>query len=167
MTLKDGSTALISTYKVEDFEKVVEMFASLSSEALRWGAPPYTRESIGRWTQNLEKKIILLAHLQDRVVGYCMIHGGSQSRHKGIYDLMIYLHQDFQNKGLGTTMTSIAVKLAKEKGFHRIELEVVADNSKAIHVYEQSGFKIEGIKKDAYYGEDGKYHDMIVMGLLL
>jgi RimJ/RimL family protein N-acetyltransferase len=167
VTLKDGSKVLVSAYKAEDFERVVEMFASLSDEALRWASPPYTKETIGRWTQDLENKTILVAHFQNRIVGYCMVHGSPRPRYRGICDLMIYLHQGFQNKGLGTTMTSMAVRLAKEQGIHRLSLEVVADNKMAVHVYEKVGFRIEGVMKDAFYGEDGKYHDMIVMSLLL
>jgi len=165
--LRDSSRVLFSTYKAEDFEKVVKMFASLSDEALRWGTPPYTRETIGRWTQDLENRIILVAHFQNRIVGYCMVHGSPRPRYRGIRDMMIYLHQDFQGKGLGTAMTSMAVRLAREQGLHRLSLEVVADNKIAIHVYEKAGFKIEGIMKDAFYGEDEKYHDMVIMSLLL
>jgi len=29
------------------------------------------------------------------------------------------------------------------------------------------GFAIEGVMKDSYFGEDGKYHDELVMGLML
>jgi RimJ/RimL family protein N-acetyltransferase len=165
--LKDGSKVLVSAYKAEDFEGVVKMFASLSSEALRWGTPPYTREVIGWWTQDLENSIILVAHFQNRIVGYCMVHGNPRPRYRGMRELMIYLHQDFQDKGLGTAMTSMAVRLAREQGVHRLSLEVVSDNKIAIHVYEKVGFKIEGIMKDAFYGEDEKYHDMVAMSLLL
>jgi len=166
--LKDGSRVLISKYRTEDFERVVKMFESLSAETLRWAAPPYTRETVLRWIQDLENKIILVAHFQNKkIVGYCMVHGSPRPRYRGICDLMIYLHQDFQGKGLGTAMTSMAVRLAREQGLHRLSLEVVADNEIAIRMYEKVGFKIEGIMKDAFYGEDEKYHDMVVMSLLL
>lgn len=167
VVLRDGSKVLVSMYKAEDFEGVVEMFASLSDEALRWGMPPYTGEVIGRWTQDLENSIILVAHFQNKIVGYCMIHGSPRPRYRGIRDMMIYLHQDFQGKGLGTAMTSMAVRLARARGLHRLSLEVVADNQIAIHVYEKAGFKVEGIMKDAFYGDDEKYHDMVLMSLLL
>jgi len=46
-------------------------------------------------------------------------------------------------------------------------LTVVADNKPAVNLYRKFGFKIEGVRKDSYFGEDGKYHDDLVMGLLL
>jgi RimJ/RimL family protein N-acetyltransferase len=44
---------------------------------------------------------------------------------------------------------------------------VVADNKRAIKVYEKVGFKKEGIARDAFYGDDHRYHDEVEMGLLL
>lgn len=81
--------------------------------------------------------------------------------------MVTYIHQDFQNVGLGTAMLAKLIELAKKEGLHRIGLNVVADNKRAVRLYQKMGFKIEGVMKDAYFGEDGKYHDMLVMGLLL
>jgi len=50
---------------------------------------------------------------------------------------------------------------------HKLELYVVEDNKVAVALYKKFGFKIEGISKDSFFGSDGKYHNMIHMGLLL
>src|SRR6266571_2207541 len=47
------------------------------------------------------------------------------------------------------------------------EMGVIADNHRAIHLYEKIGFQREGLKRENYLGEDGKYHDEIIMGILL
>jgi ribosomal protein S18 acetylase RimI-like enzyme len=64
-------------------------------------------------------------------------------------------------------MLTKLVELAKKEGLHRIGLQVVADNKCAVHLYEKLGFKIEGTMKDAYSSEDGKFHGMLEMGLVL
>ena len=46
--------------------------------------------------------------------------------------------------GLGTVMLIKLLQLAKKDGMHRIALHVVADNKRAVHLYEKLGFKIEG-----------------------
>jgi RimJ/RimL family protein N-acetyltransferase len=69
--------------------------------------------------------------------------------------------------GLGTAMLTKLIELAKKERLHRIGLSVIVDNKRAINLYRKFGFKIEGVMKDAYFGEDGKYHDELVMGLLL
>jgi RimJ/RimL family protein N-acetyltransferase len=89
------------------------------------------------------------------------------SKIKSHSDLIIYLHQDFHSVGLGTAMLSKLIELTKKQGLHRMGLTVIADNKPAINLYKKFGFKIEGVKRDAYFGEDGKYHDKIVMGLIL
>ena len=81
-------------------------------------------------------------------------------------DLGIYLHQDFHNVGLGTIMTEIILSIAEEQGLHRIGLHVVEDNRAAVNLYKKLGFTIEGTMRDAYFGADNKYHNMLVMGIL-
>jgi len=34
-------------------------------------------------------------------------------------------------------------------------------------LYEKVGFQREGVKRENYLGEDGKYHDEVEMGILL
>jgi len=48
---------------------------------------------------------------------------------------------------------------------HRIELEVFADNARAVHVYEKVGFHMEGTRRRAIF-KFGRYQDLHVMGLL-
>jgi RimJ/RimL family protein N-acetyltransferase len=82
-------------------------------------------------------------------------------------DLLIYLHQDFHKVGLGTALLTQLLKLARKEGLHRIGLHVVVDNKCAVHLYEKFEFKVEGVLRDSYFGEDGKYHDELSMGLIL
>lgn len=70
------------------------------------------------------------------------------------------------NRGLGTE----AMRLISAYGFdtlnlHRIELQVYAGNSRARHVYERVGFRLEGIRREARFNE-GAWEDVYLMGLL-
>ena len=70
------------------------------------------------------------------------------------------------NQGYGTR----AVQLLVEHGFqtlnlHRIWLRVFDFNGRAIQVYRKIGFTEEGRLRQAYYHQ-GRYHDLLVMGLL-
>ena len=143
------------------------MYASMSPDALQWGLPPYDRARIERWTSSPTNNVTLLARSEDRVVGHLQMFGMPFERRKGVAELFIYVHQDFQNAGLGTALMRKAIELAKEAGLHRLGLTVVADNHRAIKVYEKVGFKKEGIARDAFYGDDHRYHDEVEMGLLL
>jgi len=166
--LKDDRTVLIREFQIEDKEKLFEMYESLSAEALRWAMPPYTRERIERgWLSNLQNLIAIVALYNDRIVGHAQIFKFPHPRRKGTGDLVIYLHQDFHNVGLGTAMLTKLLELAKNEGLHRVGLHVIADNEQAVHLYQKFGFEIEGVMRDSYFGGDGKYHDEFVMGLIL
>jgi RimJ/RimL family protein N-acetyltransferase len=166
--LKDDRKVFVRRFTEGDKDSVAEMMASLSEEAVRWGMPPYTRERLERgWWSRMENVTALVALDGDRVAGYAGLRKFSHPRRRGSSDYLIYLHQDYHNVGLGTAMTRHIVKLAEQEGLHRIGLSVVADNEIAIRVYEKVGFEVEGVLRDAYFGEDGRYHDEVHMGLIL
>jgi putative acetyltransferase len=168
VTLKDGREVLIRKFQIDDKEKFIEMYENLPAEAVRWGMPPYTRERLEKgWLSNLQNLISVVAFYNDKIVGHAQIFKFPHPRLKATGDLIIYLHQDFHSVGLGTAMLSKLIELAMKEGLHRIGLTIVADNKPAINLYKKFGFKIEGVKRDAYFGEDGKYCDEMLMGLIL
>jgi RimJ/RimL family protein N-acetyltransferase len=85
----------------------------------------------------------------------------------GIADFIVYIHQDYQNQGLGTYLTMLILEEARRKGYHRVTLQVVAENVAGIKAYEKAGFVVEGRMKDRHYGNDEAYHDVLVMGIIL
>ena len=154
-------------FRPGDKEALIAMYASMSPEAIKWGLPPYDRARIERWTSNPTNSIILIARLEETVVGHLQVFQFPFDRRKGVAELFIYIHQDFQNAGLGTAMMMRAIELAKDQGLHRFGLTVVADNHRAIKVYEKVGFKKEGTARDTFYGDDERYHDEVQMGITL
>ena len=168
VVLKNGTKSVIRRFTRDDKERVIYMMSSLSEEAVRWGMPPYTRHRLERgWWSNFDNLLALVAECENRIVGYAQIRKQTHPRRKGVGGFLIYLHQDYHNLGLGTEMTRTIIELATQENMHKINLEVVADNEIAVHVYEKLGFTIEGIIKDSYYGDDDRYHDEIHMGLKL
>jgi len=165
--LKDGRVVTVRSFRAEDFESMLAMFQSLSAEALRFGLPPYDRARLERWISGLEGGILLLAFDRSKVVGVAMIYGRGRTRFRGIGEFVTYIHQDYHSKGLGTFLAKTILQEAKGKGFHRITLEVVADNTGAIKAYERAGFLHEGLMKDGFLDDDGKYHDQLIMGTIL
>src|SRR5947208_14073219 len=115
MTLKDGRSVRLATYRPEDKEALVSMYASMSPEAIKWGLPPYDRARIERWTTDLTNNITLLARLEQRVVGHLQLFRIPFERRKGVGEVFIYIHQDFQNIVHGTMLMKRALQLAKER----------------------------------------------------
>jgi len=164
--LKDGREVVLRSLRFDDKELLLSMFANMSKNALLWSSPPYDEQKIDRWMSGSKTGLSLVALSEDRLVGITAVYQFPRPRLKGVGGMMIYIHQDFHGVGLGTEMTDCLLTLARDKGLHRIGLEVVEDNEAAVRLYKKLGFEIEGVMKDAYFGTDHKYHNILVMGYL-
>lgn len=165
--MKDGRSVTLRLLQKEDANRLYEMFSSMSKETLQWDMPPYTMETIERWMASYDRLIPVVAVVDDRIVGYSAIFKYLHSRRKGGGDMGIYLHQDYHSIGLGTAMTKMVLRLAKEQRLHRLTLQVVEDNKIAVKLYKKFGFEVEGKMRDAFLGEDDRYHAVLVMGKIL
>ncbi|MHA2191353.1 MAG: N-acetyltransferase family protein [Candidatus Thorarchaeota archaeon] len=164
--VKDGREVTLRLLLSDDKEQLLDMFTNMSEEALMWSNPPYDEDKINRWMSGVGTGLSLVAVFESRIIGVSAVYQFPRPREKGLGGMMIYILQDFHGVGLGTAMTENLLTLAKNKGLHRIGLEVVEDNEAAVRLYKKLGFEIEGVLKDAYYGSDGKYHNLFAMGIL-
>ena len=74
--------------------------------------------------------------------------------------------QNFQLQGKGKFLMQSLISLLEQKNYNRIFLEVNTNNSGAVLLYEQFGFKGISIRKN-YYIESGVYYDAKIMQLTL
>ena len=126
-----------------------------------------TEETIQRWITNLPNLISLVGEYSERIVGYGAIFKYSHPRRIGTSSLGMYLHQDFHNVGLGSHMLLMLLEQATKENLKRIDLHVIEGNTIAVHLYKKFQFEEEGRLKQAYRGEDGQYHDELIMARLL
>ena len=79
-------------------------------------------------------------------------------------DVDILLATRFHGQGLGTdAMRAIMGHLIEQRGHHRITLTTWPHNARAIHVYEKLGFRQVGITRKSERGDDGRWHDELLM----
>ena len=70
-----------------------------------------------------------------------------------------------RGQGIGKRLLQACIGKAWSKGITRIELEVRADNERAIRLYERMGFEHEALKRRAMRF-DGVYFDAVQMSLV-
>jgi RimJ/RimL family protein N-acetyltransferase len=71
-----------------------------------------------------------------------------------------------RNHGLGTQAVRTLVHFAfRDLNLNRVSLHVFATNRRALRAYEKSGFRREGLLRQAAH-IDGAYVDVVVMGIL-
>ena len=85
-------------------------------------------------------------------------------RHAGID---IYLDPAVRGRGLGVdAVRTLARHLVDDHGHHRIQIDPAADNAAAIRCYAKVGFRPVGTLRRYERGDDGTWHDGLLMDLL-
>jgi RimJ/RimL family protein N-acetyltransferase len=100
--------------------------------------------------------------------GHCIGSAGLRvdaDQHCATYTVGLFVAR-LRGQGLGREITRLVLSWAfRELGAHRVELQVLASNRRAINCYLACGFRQEGIRREAELYPDG-WKDFIVMGVL-
>ena len=100
------------------------------------------------------------------VLGLVMLTVESNPRRRHSGGLGIMVRTDCQGQGIGTALLEAVLDLADNwLMLRRVELEVYADNQRAVRLYEKFGFEAEGRKREAAV-KNGAYVDLLVMARL-
>ena len=79
---------------------------------------------------------------------------------------MVIASEKNRGRGIGAEAIGLLLEYAfATLGLERVELEVAADNARAIRCYTKAGFRHEGVKRKAFM-VDGKYADLNLMSIL-
>lgn len=108
---------------------------------------------------------LIFSKESNKAVGEVVINDIYRNSRSGSMRVSINRKEDF-NKGYGSEAIILTLNYVFGMlNLHRVELEAFLFNERAIHVYEQIGFKREGIKRDGWF-YNHKYYDMVTMSIL-
>lgn len=100
--------------------------------------------------------------------GHCIGSAGLRvdaGQHCATYSVGLFVAA-LRGRGLGREITRLVVSWGFDTlGLHRIQLEVLAGNTRAMNCYLACGFRREGIRREAQLYPDG-WQDLVLMGLL-
>lgn len=100
-----------------------------------------------------------------RFIGSARLHSTNTTDRRARYAVGL-LDRNLLGRGLGRRVTRIVLAYGFETvGLHRIDLHVLAFNTRGIRSYQSCGFLEEGREREAAY-VDGSWHDDIIMGIL-
>lgn len=120
----------------------------------------------GRFDAGEPNNRALVAVVGDRVVGNIGLHREPWHRRGHTASIGMAVHDAYAGRGVGTALMGAVVDLAERWwNIKRLELNVYADNSRAIALYERFGFEREGLHR-AYAWRDGAYVDSLSMARL-
>ena len=141
---KRGKAVLIRLYQDRDtdYDRLREMYREFEPKEVTQGLPPRVEESREEWLKSLlEGGINLLAIVEGKIVGHAVLLEMESGRR---CEFLVFVHQDYQNRGIGTALSERVRDLAQRIGYCQIWLMVEAVNFKAIHVYRKVGFCLVG-----------------------
>jgi RimJ/RimL family protein N-acetyltransferase len=123
----------------------------------------FTLEETINWYKNANPDFWIIWYNNERV-GYFRTSNYSKIN-KNIY-VGADLHKDFRGRGLAyESYCKFIPFLFNKLDLHKISLEVLSTNQRAINLYDKIGFRTEGIKRDEVY-KNGVWVDSIIMSIL-
>ena len=136
-----------------------------------WGTSRLPSTTAEEWRLICEQWIhderihVFVADIQNKVVGMVRVRTG-QGRAKHVGDLAMAVHDKHQGQGIGKMLMLTVIDLADNwLNLVRLSLEVYIDNERAMRLYKNFDFEIEGRVRAGNY-RNGKYIDSYLMGRL-
>lgn len=173
--LKNGQTALLRNGIAADGAAALENFLQAHRETDDLLSYPdeitFTAEDEGRYLQektDSPNEIELLALVDGKVVGMAGIEAvGTQEKVRHRADFGIDILRDYWGLGLGSAMTEACIQCAREAGYAQLELTVVAENKRAIALYQKHGFVECGRNPKGFRSRFSGYQEIVTMRLEL
>lgn len=161
--------------EIEDVEDYWKLLNALDNETNYMMYEPKEREqktNIRDLREDIENNVIngkdflQIAVEDNKIIGYIRAERGKFNRNFHTAYIVIGILKDHSGKGIGTAFFQDLDKWAEEVGIIRLELTVESRNNAARHLYEKSGFQIEGIRARSMF-VDGEYVDEYYMAKIL
>ncbi len=115
-----------------------------------------------------EREVELVAEVDGRIVACAGIEAvGHKDKVKHRADFGISVDRDYWGLGIGNALTAANIACAKKAGYSQLELNVVAENEKAIRLYKKAGFVEFGRDPRGFRSRYCGYQELLYMRLEL
>ena len=171
ITLKDGRTCVIRNGVAADGEGVLRNFVLNHAQTdYLMTYPDETAFTVEQEAQYLQKKAFspdeaeLVAEVDGRIVGQAgiaRVGRADKVKHRATFGISIDI--DYWHLGMGRALTKACIELARQAGYLQLELEVVADNEKALALYESEGFREYGRNPKGFRSRLTGWQELVYM----
>ncbi|ELY50916.1 GNAT family N-acetyltransferase [Natronolimnohabitans innermongolicus] len=134
---KTGTPVLIRPYEDDSLESLLAMYDAVETSTM--ALPPSDPDARETWLRQLTADgWNLVAICDDRIVGHVAVAPASASEP----EFVIFVHPDYQNRGIGTELLEHVVAHAADRNHEELHLNVARERKQAITVYEKVGFDV-------------------------
>ena len=117
-------------------------------------------------TERSSNEVELVAIIDGRIVGSAGVSAVRSRRkvaHRARFGISIL--KEFWGMGIGRVMMDASIDCARKAGYTQLELEVVADNERAVSLYRHAGFEEYGRNPRGYRSVSAGYQELVYMRL--
>lgn len=108
--------------------------------------------------------LFLVAEVNGRIAGFSRCEGSNLKRFSHKVEFGVGVLKEFWGYGIGKNLLKESIHWADSNEKKKVTLNVLETNVKAINLYKQFGFEVEGILKKDKILSDGNYYNTIVIG---
>lgn len=140
-TDKTGTRATVRSFRPQDLNGLLSMYYQFEPKQMAQRLPPRTEEQVNRWIASLTRDgVNFVAVVGRQIVGHTVLCDLEDGR----AELAIFVHQNFQNRGIGTQLIQLARQAGIPMGYRQIWITVESSNLQAIRAFLKNGFQFTG-----------------------
>ena len=172
--LKNNTTLTIRSIKESDAQNLINLLNKMGGETdyLSFGINGFPlslkeEKKLIKEKNKTKNNLMLLAEINGKPAGSLSLFSEQKERTKHNGEFGIAVLKNYWSLGIAKLLMNEMINRAKSNGVtQRINLKVSVDNKKAVKLYEDFGFEIEGkLKREICI--NGKFMDNYIMGLLI
>ncbi|MGQ0797520.1 MAG: GNAT family N-acetyltransferase [Methanobacteriota archaeon] len=163
-----GERVLLRPLGSGDLRRLVKWFSDPRVSHFLGRTSGVTLAEEERWFREYERKVdeqVFAIEVEGKHVGNVGLHKVDRAHRKA--DLGVLIGEaTLWSRGYGTDAIRAALRYAFEVlGLHKVSLDVLEYNHRAIRAYEKVGFVREGVHRQDIY-KDGRFVDVVRMSIL-
>ncbi len=135
---KTGEIILVTRYVPDEKENLIRMYENFDVERRCCGLPPVGRRAIESWIDYLDSRgYSFIGKLGDKVIGHITVVPENDGA-----EFAIFVHQDYEDRGIGGELIRFAEKFLLDKGIKKLNAMTERTNRRALEIYRHLGFQI-------------------------
>ena len=119
-------------------------------------------------TERSGNEVELVAIIDGHIVGSAGVSAVRSRRkvaHRARFGISIL--KEYWGMGIGRVLMEASIDCARQAGYTQLELEVVADNERAVSLYRRAGFEEYGRNPRGYWSSSTGFQELVHMRLEL
>jgi ribosomal protein S18 acetylase RimI-like enzyme len=123
----------------DDWNGLLSLYSSFGFAQRTQGMPSLGPDRQAAWVDELLKRgPNVVARFAGRIIGHAALVAYD---HATSYELVVFVHRDYQGVGIGGAVLDALLRLARRRGVERVWLTVERENRRAAALYRGRGFR--------------------------